>query len=330
MDKNEAAGRDLRDVLAALGTSEAGLAGLDAQKRLAGTGRNVIRRRRVQALAVLARQLESSLAYLLMAACVISLFLRNISDAIVIAAILCINTLLAFFQEYRSEKTIEKLNRLVSKRVFARRDGRLVLIDEEELVPGDIAVLREGDVVPADMRLVEADNLEVDESPLTGESVSVLKQATGAAAGVNGPDRQNATLLFAGTTVRKGKAVGAVYATGNNTDLGRIAYLSAGAKRVTQYERSLQSFSSFLIKMVFIALVVVLALKLIVIRAPFVDRPSSALSRGAGDSRCTGGPSRHRDGHDVGRRVEARAEAGHRKAPLFAGRPGQHQPSLHR
>jgi Mg2+-importing ATPase len=273
MQKREAAGLDLGKVLAALGTSEAGLTGAEAQIRLAATGRNVIRRRSVQALVVLARQLRSSLAYLLIAACLISLFLRNVSDAVVIAAILCINTLLAFFQEYRSEKTVEKLNGLVSKRVFARRDRRLVLIDEEELVPGDIAVLKEGDVVPADMRLVEADNLEVDESPLTGESLPVVKQATSAAgtrdgvpAGVREGDRQNETLLFAGTTIQKGKTAGAVYATGNDTEIGRIAALSAGAKKVTQYEKSLRSFSSFLMKTVFIALVLVFTLKLVVIR----------------------------------------------------------------
>lgn len=260
MNKREVLSLPLPDVLKTLGATEAGLSGLEAERRAERYGRNIITKRSVNAFHLFIRQFKSSLVYLLVAACAISLLLHNVSDALVIAIILFVNTILAFLQEYRSEKTVERLNTFISRDIPAKRDGRLKTIDEADLVPGDIIAVRQGDVVPADIRLIHADNLQANESQLTGESLPIAKEAT---TGV--PSDGERCLLFTGSVVDKGSAIGLVYATGNETELGAVAALSAAARKITQYEKSLQEFSTLLIKIVIVALVFVLAAKLLVV-----------------------------------------------------------------
>ena len=112
---------------------------------------------------------------MLLVACLLSIFLKDINDAAVIAVILIINTGLGFYQEFKSEKAIGNLQKLVSKQVLAIRDGEQTLLDEKVLVPGDVIILKEGDIAPADTKLIKSDNFRVNESALTGESIAISK-----------------------------------------------------------------------------------------------------------------------------------------------------------
>ena len=247
------------DVLGELNTRAEGLTPDEVTERRAQYGLNTLRKSRQTALRVLGRQFRSSLIYFLVIAAVLAFVSGDLSDGIIITAILVINAGLGFSQEYRSERAVEKLSALISDTIVVRRNGTTSRIDVADLVPGDITILQQGDVVPADLTLLTAEHVQVDESQLTGESVPVPKVAAANAA----PD---ASLLFAGSIVVEGQATAVVRAIGNDTRLGHIAALSAGIRKVTQYEKSLRSFSTLLLKIIGASLAVTLVLKLILVR----------------------------------------------------------------
>ena len=190
-------------MLAQLHTSEEGLSQREADARRATYGSNTLKRERNTALGILGRQFKSSLIYLLVFASVFSFFLGDLSDGIIIAVILLINTLLGFFQEYRSERAVAKLSQLISKRIAVKRDGAVVQLDETLLVPGDVVLLREGDIVPADCTLLASEDLQVNVSQLTGESLPVAKDAW-ASWGQHAADSHTA-VLFAGSVIEKAR-----------------------------------------------------------------------------------------------------------------------------
>lgn len=232
-----------------LKSSKNGLNQDEADKRLLLYGPNTLKKNSVNALNVLVRQLKNSLIYLLLLASLLSYWIGDYSDGTIIFIILIINTSLSFYQEYKSEKIIEKLAQFIDMQVQLRRGSDTGLYEQSTMVPGDIAIIHEGDIVPADMKLVETVNLQANESQLTGESSPVLKKQS--------------ELLFAGSVIEKGMAVGLVYATGEQTEYGTIASLSRETKKTTQYEQSLQNFSSFLIKIILFGLTFIFISKLI-------------------------------------------------------------------
>ena len=211
------------ETLEAVASSLSGLARAEAEERLARCGRNALPRAHPPtAGAIFLRQFESPLIYVLLAAALVSLLLREWSDAGFILAVLLINAAIGTYQEYAAERSAEALRNLVTPRARVERGGAAHEINSEEIVPGDIALLESGAKVPADLRLVAAHNLAIDESLLTGESLPVGKNAAavlerGSALG----DRVN--MAFAGTLVTTGRARGVVVATGLDTVLGNIA-----------------------------------------------------------------------------------------------------------
>lgn len=254
MDKEKVKNLSVDECLSELQTSADGLSSQDAQARLENNGPNILKKESKSRVSkLILKQFRSSLIYLLIAACVISFAIGDLNDGIVIAVILVINTSLGFFQGYRSGKAVEKLERLVDRDILVLREGKQQLISEKNIVVGDVVILREGDIVPADIRLTSVDDLSVDESQLTGESLAVSKTTSG-----------KECLAFAGSTIEQGEGRGLVFATDSNTELGKIAHLSSATNRVTQYEQSLASFSGFLIKLTFITLVIVFIFKLII------------------------------------------------------------------
>ncbi len=254
MDKEKAKSLDVSQVLGELKTSQTGLTAQEVKSRLITYGLNIIKNEaKHKTLKILVKQFKNSLVYLLVVACLISFAVHNIDDGVVIAVILVLNTGLGFYQEYKSEKAVEKLERLVGKEILVIRDGSEELIPESQLVPGDVVLLKEGDVVPADVRLFSADDLSVNESQLTGESLPVAKKISG-----------DQSIVFAGSTIEEGEGKGIVFATALNTELGKIAHLSSETKRVTQFEKSLGAFSTFLVKVTFLTLLGVFILKLII------------------------------------------------------------------
>jgi P-type Mg2+ transporter len=245
----------VEEVAAQLNSSPYGLTNNEVQIRLGKFGQNTLKNDSTyKALKILLKQFKSSLVYLLLVACIISFLLGDLNDGLVIAIILAINTGLGFYQEFKSEKAVEKLQSLVSKEVLVTRDGKEILMSESQIVPGDLVILREGDVIPADIRLFYVNELTVNESQLTGESAPVAKEE----AGIN-------SLVYAGGTVEQGEGKGYVYATSSSTELGKIAHLSISTKRITQFEQSLGSFSSLLIRVTFLTLLAVFILKLLLL-----------------------------------------------------------------
>ena len=152
-----------------------GLTHEEARVRLFQQGPNTITTQAVTRFAVFFRQLASPLTLMLIGAAIISLVLREFADAISVGAILTINVGLSFFQEYRSENALKDLQKFVAARARVRRDGVVSVVFREDIVTGDVVVLEPGDIIPADLEVLEAKGLLVDESVLTGESVALAK-----------------------------------------------------------------------------------------------------------------------------------------------------------
>jgi len=200
-----------------------GLSRRDAAGRLQRYGANaIVRRRQTSPAVIFLSQFKDFMIMVLLGATLISALLGEVADAITITAIVLLNAVLGFIQEYRAERSLEALQELSAPRARVRRDGMLLEIAAAELVPGDIIELEAGDRVPADARLVELAFLQVDESVLTGESLPVSKTlSVGRATSSNPGDCQN--MVYMGTSITGGRGLACVVATGMRTEIGRIA-----------------------------------------------------------------------------------------------------------
>ena len=210
-------------VLVTFKSSLHGLTNNEAVSRLIKFGRNTLPKAKLSGVGVVfLHQFASPLIYVLVAAALLSVMIKEWSDAGFISAVLIINAIIGTIQEYSAQRAAAALQELVSTRCRVFREGDIYEINAEALVPGDIVFLESGDKVPADLRLLVAHDLEVDESLLTGESLPLLKDANAVLAeDVAIGDRVN--MLFTGTLVGRGRARGVVVSTAINTELGRIA-----------------------------------------------------------------------------------------------------------
>jgi len=173
---------------------------------------------------VLLRQFMDVLIVILLIAAVISMAIGEFGDAWTILAIVILNGILGFLQEWKAEKALAALQRMLAPRCKVLRDGQASEIDARQLVPGDIVLLEIGDRVPADLRLIDSRNLKIDESALTGESASVEKGVEPTAE--DAPLAERRSMAWMGTAVTNGLARGVVVATGMATEFGRIAHLT--------------------------------------------------------------------------------------------------------
>lgn len=248
----------VRDITALYKTSLAeGLTSGEAGARLASVGPNQITTKKPKSAAqVLLHQFDSPVVLLLLAAAVIALAFGEWKEGIAIGLVLVLNAIIGFTTEWRAARSMEALRKLGNLTTRLRRDGRSVLRPAVDIVPGDIVVLEGGDVVTADLRLLEASNLAIDESALTGESLAVDKST--AAVAPDCPIGDRSCMAFKGTSVSRGSAVGVVVATGVNTELGMISELvDTATPERSPLERQLERLSGQLIKF---TLVVVAAL----------------------------------------------------------------------
>ena len=221
------------EVAAALGAAPGGLARAEAVRRLELFGANALPRAEPPSLAaIFLRQFKSPLMLVLIAAALVSMLLGEWPDATFIFAAVVINALVGTHQEHGAESAADALRSLVSPHALVERDGEEREIDAGELVPGDLVLLESGAKVPADLRLVAAQRLSVDESLLTGESLAVVKDAQAVLAR-DAPLAERANMAFAGTLVRSGRARGIVVATAIDTALGRIAASVLGREATT-------------------------------------------------------------------------------------------------
>jgi len=215
--------RPAGDVLTDLHSSPNGLSQAEAAARLQHCGRNALPTAEPPGIArVFLHQFASPLIYVLVAAALVSLAIREWSDAGFICAVLLLNAIIGTAQEYSAQRAATALQQLVTTRSRVLRDGDTHELDAEELVPGDIVLLESGERVPADMRLLAGHDLEVDESLLTGESIAVFKRVDELLP-IDSPLGDRVNMAFAGTLVNRGRARGVVTSTALQTELGHIA-----------------------------------------------------------------------------------------------------------
>lgn len=211
------------EVCARLNASSRGLSSEEAARRLKQYGPNELESGdRISPWSILLAQFKNVLIVILILATIFSAFVGHEIEALAIAVIVLFAVFLGFIQEYRAERAIEALGRMAAPLAHAMRDGEKVSVPARELVPGDLILLKSGDRVPADARVIESVNLMVEESALTGESLPIDKHAVVLKDGeLPLGDRKN--LLFAGTAISYGRGNGIVVATGMQTEFGKIA-----------------------------------------------------------------------------------------------------------
>jgi len=232
---------EVAETLSQLTTSPQGLTGAEAAKRLGLSGRNRLEEKPGRSpLSILLDQFRDPLVLVLIISSVVAISLREVIDGGLILSIVVLNGIFGFIQDYKAERNIEELRKLSKPKSLVLRDGAEREVDSEEVVPGDILILEEGDSVTADARVVEAVNLTVDESPLTGESVQVDKSPLPVQATASLPERS--TMVYKGTTVVGGRGKAVVTATGMGTQLGGIARnLQEIGDEKTPFQRQMDS-----------------------------------------------------------------------------------------
>jgi len=255
--------------LARLGTSSAGLAQGEAAARAARHGPNTaIDRAQAGAGTLLLRQFRSPLVLILVAGALLSVELRDWTDALTILAIVAGSALLGFAQELRASQAVAQLRARLALTVRVRRDGVLRELPAEALVPGDVVELAAGRLVPADGRVLESRGLLVNQASLTGESLPVEKQPGPAAAEAPLAERRNC--VFLGSSVRSGWAAVLVVRTGRDTQLADLAARLAVPDEETSFERGVRRFGDMLLRVMFLVVVAVLVANQLLGR-PVVD-----------------------------------------------------------
>jgi P-type Ca2+ transporter type 2C len=247
-------------VLGQLNTSGKGLTNHEAEHRQQLYGLNELKaEKKISAFRIFLEQFSSPLIWILLFALVVSLFLKETTDAIVIASIVILNSILGFVQEFRAEKSIEALQRMASPKAKVLRNGKEIKIESKYLVPGDIIILETGDKIPADSRLIEAHSLETQEGPLTGESLPISKNTDELAEKTALAERKN--MVFSSTVITSGRGKAVVVSTGMNSEVGKIATLITEAhEKQTPLQKKLRELGKYLtIAVVAVAVLVFLA-----------------------------------------------------------------------
>ena len=250
---------DKKEVFIFLDSNEKGLTTKEADSRLQKYGLNELRKKKEnRVFKILLNQVNSFVVYILIAAMLISFFVNEVLDGIVIGAIIVLNTILGFFQEFKAEKAIEALKKLETTKAVVIRDDKHIIIEAKNLIPGDVIVLAEGSKIPADCYVLEAYDANVDESILTGESTPVKKSP-----GIIKHDAQIAdqsNMIFSSTTLVSGKIIAIVVNTAMETEVGKIATIIQEEKeKETPLQKKLSSLGKTLgIAVILIAIAILI------------------------------------------------------------------------
>lgn len=244
-----------------LETSKEGLSAATAEANLLRYGLNKIQENKHNLFILFLLQFKSPLVYVLVAAAVLSLFLGNIHEGVLIFIIILVNSLIGFLQEIKALTSIKALQKLTESKTQVKRNNKTLLISSTELVPGDVIILSEGDIVPADIRLFNTMGLIIDESILTGESMPVEKEAN-LTLPLETLPYEMVNMALSGTTVTKGKAEGFVVFTGSKTYLASIAGKAEEASPDTPLSKALDIFikKHMFVLLLMITLTAILAL----------------------------------------------------------------------
>ncbi len=256
------------EVLGSLGSQASGLATDEAVARAGVYGPNAVRTHHASAWSVLVSQFSSPLLWLLLVAAAVSGFVGERLDALIIGIIVAASVGLGFANEFRAERAAEALHSEVRHRVPTMRDGRSTEVEVTALVPGDVVHLGVGSIVPADLRILQANHLQCDESILTGESVPAEKSADAVGSGAALADLSSC--LFMGTVVHEGTADAVVVASGAATQFGRIAVGLGDRHPQTEFQVGLARFSGLLAKVGGVLSVTILVINLVLGR-PVID-----------------------------------------------------------
>jgi len=212
--------------------STKGLPENEVKERLQTFGKNLLPEKKKQSKIIkFLKHFNDILIYILFVAAIVTFFVKGYLDAIIILIVAIVNASIGFFQENKAEKALENIKKMLSLKAHVVRNGKRREIDASDLTVGDIAFLSPGDKIPADMRLLRTDNLRVEESALTGESVPAEKKVNALPENTELGDRIN--MAFSGTTVSSGTGTGVVIATGANTELGKINQMMSNVEELT-------------------------------------------------------------------------------------------------
>jgi len=237
-----------------VGGSKKGLKEGEAKRRLAEHGVNELAKEKsISKFKILLEQCNNVLVYIILVATGLSIFLHHYTDAIFILIVVLINMLVGFFQEYKAEKTVRELKKMVAVKANVFRENSIKMISTSAVTIGDILILKAGDLIPADARIIQCDNFKTDEASLTGESFPVEKNKDLIDKEKTYADQKN--MVFAGTSVAEGAARAVVVATGKNTQLGKIVDLvNETTKERTPLQKKIAQLS-LLLGFVIVALV---------------------------------------------------------------------------
>ncbi len=245
-DLSAAHSKKAEDIIASVRSNEKGLSEQEAANRLDEFGLNVLPSAEKEGvLKLFFKHFNDLLIYILIAAAVVTALLGHWVDTAVILGVVVINAIIGFIQEGKAERALAGIREMLSLHALAARDGDWVEIEAEKLVPGDIVRLRSGDRVPADLRLIRATSLRIEESALTGESVPSSKNIDPCPPEAGVGDRT--CMAFSGSLVTAGRGVGVVVATGPDTQIGRINKMIAEVEKIaTPLTRQMHSFGKIL------------------------------------------------------------------------------------
>jgi Ca2+-transporting ATPase len=248
-----------------------GLSHAEAAERILKYGPNELQAaHRVSPWEILLEQFKNVLILILLVAAMLSLFLGHGIESIVIAVIVLFAVVLGFVQEYRAERAIDALRQMAAPTATVLRDGLEVKVAAKDLVPGDVIILHTGDRVPADARLLEAINLQVEEAALTGESIPVEKHVNGLDVDdLPVGDRKN--MVYAGTAITYGRGRALVTSTGMQTEFGKIAQLLQTIETgKTPLQQNLDKVGTVLARAALVVVAIIVALGLLR-GQPFID-----------------------------------------------------------
>ncbi|WP_010631526.1 calcium-translocating P-type ATPase, PMCA-type [Sporolactobacillus vineae] len=229
-------------------TAEQGLSSDEVQRRLAEYGENKLKSKpKKSVLALFFSQLRDMLIYVLLGAAVITLVIGEYADTVIILIVVVLNAVIGVFQEFKAEKAMEALQKMTAPKALVRRDGEIREVEARTIVPGDVVVLDAGRYVPADLRLTESANLQIEESALTGESVPTEKHAGKTFDNEKTPLGDQANMAFLSTLVTYGRGEGVAIATGMQTEIGKIAkVLDEDTEELTPLQKKLAELGKML------------------------------------------------------------------------------------
>jgi P-type Ca2+ transporter type 2C len=252
---------EIEQVISSLGSGEHGMSSAEAKKRLLENGYNELPKVKKQSiLSIFLSQFKSPLIYILLAAGLIVVYLEEYSDAIFIFIVLLFNSVIGSVQEGRAQNVFLALKKFIKGHASVLRDGKEISINDRELVVGDVIILREGEKVPADARIIYANSLKIDEAAITGESLPKFKSEETSKKDISVMNQEN--MIFKGTVVVSGNGKAIVVATGTQTFLGNIAEETLGIDSEFPLKSSMKKISRFVIFLVILISVIFLVLGL--------------------------------------------------------------------